>query len=380
MIDVDPLIVSAIEGSSTPAVQVTAWRDGVLTYPTADSAAPAIDVLSWSVTEDATQMARSCSFSLAALDPVLLPTTMDGVLMPFGSEVSIRSGVDLGPAGVKLAAEGIFRITRAKPRKWYEYYSASDKWVLQGLAVDGSGTDRTKVLEDARFEATPVSSEGSSVFAAIAALCADLVPVGTHRVSNRSITPIAFDGESRTSAIDAVAKYADARAVIDREGRLILKPRTRGSGSWGIPSASLIDVEEEVSDEGFYNGVVAKGRDPQSQQEIVGKYYEQDRSVGWRSGHKVPYFYSSPLLTTQAAADSAAHTTYLNVVKRRQTVVQLDVPAHPGIEALDEVTWERAGIQYSGSVKTVTRSGGKSDGGLMRLGVWVPLETARSMW
>lgn len=381
MIEIDPLLLESIGGSLTPAVTITAWRDGELTYPTATTMHDRIDVVSWSVTEDATLGARSADFTVAAQDEALLPRSLDGVLAPYGSEVHIQSGVDFGPElGTRLVSEGWFRIDSAKDREWREHFPETDEWALHGVVVDCRATDRQRVLLDARFETETTATSGSTVMQAIAALCRDLTPVATqHAVSDAPMGRIVFEDNDRVQAIDTLAARINARAVFNRDGQLRLVPRTAGTGHWRVPQWTLIDVQREMNADTFYNAVISTGRNPDTQEEYRARRVETSGPARYRTGHKVPYFHHSPLLTTQAATNAAAETTFQNVVRRRQSVATIETPVHHGLEVLDEVTFQHGPHELTGSVRRLTRRGGQGVGATMTLDVWLPLEDSRRL-
>ena len=370
MIEIDPLIDEAIGGSFSPAVEMQAWRDGVLTYPTPASGFRRIDVVSWETTEDATTSARILRATVVTQDPALVPRSMDAILGPYGSEVALFSGVDFGPElGSRLVPEGRFRIDSATPREHYEHYRETNRWAFHGVVIDLTATDRMKVISKGRFESKTTASVGSTAYQAIQGLCDGYVPTGEHLVPDAPIGQITFDTDDRVAAIDQVAARINARARFNRDGQLVLMPRTDGTGSWTVPEWTLVNVDRSFDDGDFYNAVIARGRDDE-QNEFQSRYVETSGPGRYRDGYRIPYFFGSSLLTTQAATDAAARTTYQNVVAKRRSVATIDVPYNPAIEAFDEITFEQGGIAYTGQAKTIVRSNGPT----MRVGVWLSLE------
>ncbi|WP_134324719.1 hypothetical protein [Cumulibacter soli] len=378
MIDIDDVLAESVGGSVTHAVQATAWRDGDLTFPLPEHIESRLEVVSWRTSEDATESARTCEVTVASQDERLLPRSLDAILGPYGAEINLSSGVDLGPElGERLQSEGWFRIDTASGKRYDEYYRDTDQWVNLGVTVRCTGIDRMSVLEAARFEQTITTVQGT-VHSAIAALCDELVPVGVHQVADASIPKIVLDSDDRVEAIDTLAKRIEARAVFDREGQLILKPRSAGTGTWDLPDWSLLALDEELTADEFYNAVIVIGRDPSTQEEVRGAYYEPHGPTAYRSGLKKPYFHSSPLMTTVAQCNAAARTTFETVVRRRQSVARIEVPPHQGVESLDDVLIRVGGDVLVGSVKRVERSGGSGDS-TMKLDVWLPLEDSRRL-
>lgn len=299
-------LLRTLSGSHTALVEarlVTVFQTGD------DPDGVPLTVLDGDVYLDATaEVQRTLSLTVAGVDgsgrPVF-PRRATDPMAPYGSEVFVRRGVDLGGAGTLWTPLGYFRIDS----------------VEQDDAPDGpiriTGSDRTAGIIDGR----PVAPIEFAPTRTAASVFAELV---------REIYPdavILFDGSGST-AIGRTVVVEESRhkplteiatalgKVMHWDGSGVLRVRTVPDEQipvWEVNAGRggvLVSAGRRLSRERVYNGVVAVGEGGESDAPPA-------RAVAVDSGPtsptrwggpfgRVPRFYASPFLATDDQAEVAA--------------------------------------------------------------------------
>lgn len=364
MLDVDRLLIEAVEGSFAPHVEADVWYDGRLSYR-------GLPIADWSVRADAESLVeRSATLTVDTDDEELVPRRADSPLAPFGSEINIRAGVDLGRAGVYTASMGWFAITQSDPVEAWTTYNplkfARPVQSFAGATVGVAAKDRSLWLDRAKFMGPEVAS-GGTVHGEIARLCRGLVPVGRHRVANRSLSRIVYESDNRLDACDLVAERAGARLTFNAEGEAVLVPRLASGDEW--TANNVLASEPSLTSEGFYNGVRSESSDD-DQNTLLGQALEGAGWLRWGGPMKqAPYLRSAPLAKTQDAVTTDAQTTLRNLITKRQVVTRVTSTANYALEALDAVRWN-VGRERVGTAKLIEW---RSDG-TMDMEIWIPFD------
>jgi hypothetical protein len=149
-----------------------------------------------------------------------------------------------------------------------------------------------------------------------------------------------FDGNGTARAVP-VPDPATASAVFD----------------FGVGATNLVvGAESSGSFDAVYNGVIATGEGTGITTPTRGEVWDTNPvSPTYYLGNygKVPLFYSSPLLTTTAIAQTAA-TTLLSKLKGRAYGLSWTVVTNPALEPLDVITMNVKGTQYTAVIDSLT--------------------------
>ncbi|MCD0446454.1 DUF5047 domain-containing protein [Glycomyces sp. A-F 0318] len=262
------------------------------------------------------------------------PRTAASALAPYGNEIFLRRGIDLGGVGGTIWSElGYFRIT--------EPTGEGDGVIRVGLE------DRMAGLIDARFLTPRVIAKGRT----IGNVARDLV---------EAVYPLAevvFDdaAEFATLKRDVIVEkdryqfLADLAASLgkvmfwDGTGRLQFRtPAPATAPRWRIgagPGGILIRAEQRLSRQGVYNAVVARGEGAGEETAALGIAIDDNpASPTYFSGRfgQVPKFYSSPLLADDAGARAAAATMLANQLGVPYTA-NLTAVCNPAVRPWDPV-------------------------------------------
>lgn len=365
MLDVHPHLIEAVEGSFAPYVYADVWYDGRLSYQ-------GLPVTDWSVRADAESMVeRSATLTVASEDEGLVPRLASSPLAPFGSEINLRAGVDLGRAGIYSTSMGWFPITRSDPvEAWTTYNPLKFIHPVQsfaGATVGVAAKDRALWLDKARFISAE-ASWGGTVYGEIWRLCQGIVPVGEHLVDDASMPVIVYETDNRLEACDLVAERINARLSFNVDGEAVLVPRLATGDEW--TASNVLVSEPSLTSEGFYNAVRSESTDD-DQNTLLGHAYEGAGALRWRGPMKqAPYLRSAPLAKTLDAVRADARTTLANLITKRQVVTRVTSTANYALEVLDLVRWT-VGRERAGTAKAIEW---RADG-TMDMDVWVPFDS-----
>lgn len=262
------------------------------------------------------------------------PTPTD-LLAPWGNEVFVRRGVDLGGG----------------TREWVPlgYYRMYD--VDQDNAPDGpvriEARDRMSGIIDARMTAPVQFFAAHTVAQVFERLVLEVYP---DVEIEYDFTPTAL-ALSRTIVVEE-DRYAALRDLAWSLGRVmyfdhrgVLQVRVAPSPAdpvWSVdsgPNGVLVSMSRTLSREGSYNAVVATGEAPDDKPPARGMARDMSKTspTYWfgRFG-KVPRFYTSPFITTNAQARYAARQMLARSLGLPYNVDFSAVP-NPALEVLDPI-------------------------------------------
>ena len=308
-----------------------------------------LTVVSGSVSMDSTRdIGRTCSLEIAPNESLSADAIYDLVRQP-GLEITVRRGLSYSvldsatgqtTTTTELVPLGVFSTDTAEQSKSKK---ATVKW---------AGSDRSKKVARNRFIDPYQITSGTTLAAAGTALLQSRLSTLACDFSNVPDTVganIVFEAGANSdpwkSARGLFADYGydlrfdglgTARAI------QIPDPAIRAADfDFGAGDTSLVlDGNSKASLEGVYNGVIATGEGSGVASPVRAEVWDTDPTspTYYLSGFgRVPYFFSSPLLTTTDLALKAA-TTRLAKVKGRFQKLSWPSIVHPALEPLDVVT------------------------------------------
>ena len=308
-----------------------------------------LSVVDGSVSMDSTRdIGRTCSLEIAPSDTMSADDIYELVRQP-GLEITVWRGLaydvlDTSTGQTSTTTElvplGVFSTDNAEQSKSKK---ATVKW---------DGSDRGKKIARNRFVDPYQITSGTTLAAAGTALLQSRLSSVAFDFSNVTETigaNIVFEAGPNSDPWKAARNlFADygydlrfdglgtARAVA------IPDPATQSTVfDFGAGETSLVlDGTAKASLEGVYNGVIATGEGTSVTTPVRAVVWDTDPTspTYYLSGFgQVPYFFSSPLLTTSDAALKAA-TTILARVKGRFQKLSWPAIVNPALEPLDVVT------------------------------------------
>ncbi|HTE61633.1 MAG TPA: DUF5047 domain-containing protein [Solirubrobacteraceae bacterium] len=234
----------------------------------------------------------------------LVPDSASSLLAPYGNEIRLSRGVTYPDGTTELVSLGVFRIQDAE---------VTDD--PGGMQIRLSGLDRAQRFIDARFEEPYQVTAGTNYATAIEDVLQAAWPdVTTDFTTTALTTPqlIAEEGADRWAFAQEMAKAISMSLYFDGDGTCVLVPDTVSD-----PVATLAEGEDGVlltagrrwTREGTFNRVIATGENTGETAPARG-IATDDNSLSptyyFGPFGKVPRFYASPFLTTDAQAAAAA--------------------------------------------------------------------------
>lgn len=297
-----------------------------------------LSIASGSVSMDSNRdIGRTCTIELVPTDTMTAEDVYALVCSP-GIEITVKRGLTIN--GVQeLIPLGVFSTDQAEQSK---SKTATVKW---------SGSDRSKKVARNRFLEPYQITAGTTLAAAGTALIKSRLNNAVCDFSNVNeavAAQIVFDAGSESNPWKSARQlFSDhgydlrfdglgvARAVPIPDPAKQAAVFDFGSGE----TAMVLDGTSKASLEGVYNGVIATGEGTDVAAPVRAEVWDTDPAspTYYLSGFgRVPYFFSSSLLTTADAANRAASTILARVKGRFQS---LSWPAivNPALEPLDVV-------------------------------------------
>lgn len=307
------------------------------------------------VTIDRTaKVRRTCSVTLS--DEAMVPFDASAPMWPAGNEIRLFRGIRLA-TGDELAPLGVFRIS--KPQM-------DDNGVV---SMKVSGYDRSKTVSRARFDKPYVVVAGTRYDTAIKTLIQSRVSWMTAAHFNfapiSTTTPLlVFDAQKDPwdCALE-MAENVGCELYFDADGICVLTPVvdpasiTTSATYIEGQNNTLVKTSRSIDDENAYNGFIVNGESSANAAPIYSEKWDDDpASPTYYLGPygKMPMFYTSNMITTQAQADAYALSMYYKN-KGFAELVEFSAIPHAALDAGDvvQVTRLRSGINITGTVESI---------------------------
>lgn len=372
-----------VSGTTTgDRLEVHAFRDGLVV-------AENLDVSVWSFNWDADrQVQGQASFTIADPDGMLAPWSLADPLGPGGSRLQVT--YIFGASGTRVPL-GQWRIRSVDPvEQWRTYDAGSEVLrVSGGGSVQVDADEETSTIQLARLDAETVKT--ATVLAEVRRLLEDICPVVVFAgVTDRAMPAGYIYDESRIDHVEDLLGLVNATHRMGADGSLEVVPLTGVGPVWTIAggeSGVMVTVSRSLSDDGVYNGVIARGESAAGQP-LVGRSVILSGPLAWGGPFgRVPMFHQS-VATSQAGVESDAESTLARHRASGEADLQVECLTHPGIQPNDVVVVlasTAVGEQaLSGRVVSMRMGAATSDAGTtpskrMNLTVRVPADALEAV-
>lgn len=294
------------------------------------------------VTVDVTSaIRRRCKVTLADPLGTWTPSVSTDALTPYGNELRLYRGVTYNNGTTEMVPLGVFGLS---------VIEISD---LAGVTLSLDGFDRSRKVARARIGSFYQSTPGTDAGTVIQALLTARVPLLTYNFAVTTYVPgpvILQPGDDPWSVASDIANAAGMDLYIDVAGVVTLTPTVDPAtaptvATFAEGSASTVtSVTRTLSDQMTYNDVYVTGENTGLTAPVSGRSADFSRTsptyVGGPFGDVVELF-SSPLLTTAAAAKAAASSRLARVTGLSE-VVKLTCVPNPALDANDVIQVTRA--------------------------------------
>lgn len=297
---------------------------------------------------------RTCDLDLTASTTMSAEQVYKLVMTP-NMEFTVRRGLWTGSA-YEYVSLGVFSTDSA----------SIDRATTGG--VDWSGSDRSKKISRARFtdpyqilRNTTLADAGTQLLQSRWAY----TPCDFSNVLEVVGATITFDAGSDSDPWDSARKlFADYGYDLNFDGsgvaRAVPIPDPASTApifDFGEGSTNLIlGAESKGTLENVYNGVIATGEGSEIEVPVRAEVWDTDPTspTYFQGGYgRVPLFYSSPLLTSTALAQTAA-ATILARLKGRSAGLDWPAIVNPALEPLDVITLNIRGSRSTVVIDSLT--------------------------
>lgn len=325
MIDITDVAAAALlRGNQRRYVRIESWLDDELLDDDVPVATGSLDV------DRGSNVPERLTFSVPRYDRGVDYTPV-GELSPLaaaGQRLRLQVGVGLQAGFTEWLQIGWFVLTDAEPR---------------GEQIDVQAAGLLWLIDEARL-VNPLQPSGTIVSTVRQIIEPALTVVVDPGLTDRSVPSTVNYDQDRLGALNATLDAWPASAEVTNEGYLSVVPA-------GDPAVSVLTLTDgdggtvvqargTSSRTGVYNAVVAEGQSSDGQV-VRGVAYDgttPTRYGGPFSPLPVPFFFDSPLLTTQAQAQAAAVTRLITLLRSSSQTFDVEMVPHPALEAGDRIT------------------------------------------
>lgn len=277
-------------------------------------------------------------------------------LMTGSVELTIKRGLQLADGSTEYVPLGVFSTDNCE-------YDAD----VTG-SVTWQGSDRSKKISRARFtDPYPIASGTTLATAGTTLLQSrwSFTPVDFSNVTETIGAPITYDaGEASDPWQSARELFSDYGYDLNFDGNgnaravKIADPATTpavfnfGSGATQL----ILNATISGTFEKTYNGVIVTGEGTGVTAPVRAELYDTDTNSPTYYGGvygKVPYFYSSPLLTTSALCNAVA-VKLLAAIKGRTQGLSWPAIVNPALEPLDVISLNIGGTAVTAVIDQLT--------------------------
>lgn len=253
----------------------------------------------------------------AEVDPRLIPRDLASRLTPYGSTIRVWRGIRF-PNGV-VEDVAVF----------YGRVNALEFGRLQNRL---RASDLASFISDARFEAPYTATKGMTVVNQMKALITDVLPNATFTITttaNQTITTPATWDRERGEALDHLAATINCEWWAGPDGSFHIEPLpvlSEADPSWtldGGETGVTISAVTQLDRAGVYNAVVVNGEPPDGTVPVRSVVRDVNPNSVTRWGGpfgKVPRFFASQFIYTQAQADKVAADMLADAIAGTQSV------------------------------------------------------------
>ncbi|KQQ98034.1 hypothetical protein ASF74_14980 [Arthrobacter sp. Leaf145] len=345
---IDELSLDALEGSRpADSLTVWAWRGDslVVTEP--------LEVISWGFEDQAgdnVKVSQRISLTVADPDGSLGAWRLDDPLAVTGARLQIIYRV----GGAGAVNYGMYRLTSNEPDEVTEFRVIDEYGYIEpdGLlephkrrvpvtrsVVKLEAVDLTVEPDRDRFEAPESPGMGATVISEVKRLLNPYFPVVVDPgVGDVSVSrQLVFDRE-RLEAVQDLLGRVSARYRMGGDGECHLYPRA-AEPVWRVgPSEGLVRVQRKQSFDGLYNRWVVEGKEEGSGNPVRSSVSIDSGPLKYGGPHgRVPFFYSSEMITSTAAAVLYAIELRAQFIASLALELSVECVPRPELQAGDRI-------------------------------------------
>jgi hypothetical protein len=298
----------------------------------------------------------------------IAPAAINDILAPFGSQVAVAVLIETSAGFQERIPLGNYLISE-DPSIQTTRFKVNGGILSKGDRIDLTLKDMFAGVQRDRFDTPGSAPDLSSVWKEYQRLVG--MPI-TRTVADAAIpTSVAYQ-EDKLQACYDLAGVLDAVAYMTSDGTASMRPNvwpapvaTLNSKDIDPDGGTLVSVTPSLSNDDVYNAVVVRGTSADGQTIVLAKSEITDGPLRVRNPdgslspyRRVPYYYSSQYITTQAQAQAYADQTLPRVSKLRSLTYDVVEIFNPLREVGDVLTVNRLGQSFVGRITDINRGTG----------------------
>lgn len=299
----------------------------------------------------------------------IAPSQIGDTLAPFGTRVIIYSLVEVGPSLVERTLLGTYLLTE-DPKILTTRRLFNGAVVTDGDLIDLTLSDLFAGVQRDTFDSPGSAPDLSSVWKEYQRLTG--FPV-TKTITDAAIpTSVAYQQDKLQACYD-LATVLDGVAYVTPDGTASMRPNAWPAAVDSLKSAdispdgTLVDVVPRLSNTDVYNAVVVRGTAPDGSAIVLATAEVPDGPLRTKNAdgslspyRRVPYYYTSPYITTQAQAQAYANTLLARVSQLRSLTYDLTETFNPLREVGDVLNVYRLGQSFVCRITDIHRDTGST--------------------
>ena len=326
---------------------LTSFQTGV------DPVGTEIELFSGDVTYNATAKVRA-SLAMTTNGDGMWPADPGGLLTPYGNEVFVRRGIDYGNGTKEWVSQG-----------YYKLYTVEQLRTPRGH-VRLVGYDRMQTIIEARLTEPVVFEAGTTVGTIVTTLVTQVYPSAVIEWDDGTTTSLKTIGRTQIVEedrhgflVELIASYGKI-IYFDHRGILVIKtPPSSTAAVFDIDAGAhgvLIELNRARGREGVYNGVVVNGEGVDTLNPVHAVALDLDplSPTYWDGPFgKVPKFFTSTFITTQAQALETANSMLAQSVGLPY-LINFGSIVNPALEPYDAVTIRTSDMRVTHVIDVLT--------------------------
>jgi hypothetical protein len=297
----------------------------------------------------------------------IAPSQIGDTLAPFGTRVVIYSLIEVGPALVERTLLGTYLLTE-DPKILTTRRVFNGAVVTDGDLIDLTLNDLFAGVKRDTFDSPGTAPDLTSVWKEYQRLTG--FPV-TKTVADAAIpTSVAYQQDKLQACYD-LATVLDGVAFVTSDGTASIRPNVWPAAVDSLrsadvaPDGTLVDVVPRLSNTDVYNAIVVRGTAPDGSTIVLATAEVTDGPLRTKNAdgslspyRRVPYYYTSQYITTQAQAQAYADTWISRVSRLRSLTYDLTETFNPLREVGDVLNVYRLGESFTCRITDIHRDTG----------------------
>jgi hypothetical protein len=295
------------------------------------------------------------------------PSGIGDTFAPFGTQLVVSVLTEVGPGLQERTVLGTYLLTDT-PSIRTTRFKFNGAVVADGDLIDLTLQDLFAGVQRDRFDAPGTAPNLSSVWNEYQRLTG--LPV-TKSVADGVIPASVAYQEDKLQACYDLATVLDAVAYVTPSGAASMRPNVWPAAVDDLFTAdvadggTLVDVVPHLSNTAVYNAVVVRGTAPDGSTIVLATAEVTDGPLRTKNAdgslspyRRVPYYYTSQYITTQAQAQAYADTWISRVSRLRSLTYDLTETFNPLREVGDVLNVYRLGQSFTARITDIRRDSG----------------------